>query len=57
MKVSKAAMILAFFTISTKDKFSVDKVNAFNSRKHLNRLMSKFWNLESTVRSVELIHF
>ena len=50
-------MILAFFTISTKDNFSVDKVNAFNYGKHLNRVMSKFWNLESTVRSVELIHF
>ena len=50
-------MILAFFTISTNDNFSVDKVNAFSSRKHLNRVMSKFLNLESTVRSVELIHF
>jgi integrase len=37
MKVVWAAMLLAFFTISRKDNFSVDKVDAFNPRKHLTR--------------------
>ena len=37
MKVIWAAMLLAFFTISRKDNFSVDKVDAFNPRKHLPR--------------------
>ena len=37
MKVVWAAMLLAFFTISRKDNVSVDKVDAFNPRKHLTR--------------------
>jgi hypothetical protein len=37
MKVIWAAMLLAFFTISRKDNFSVDKVDAFNPRKRLTR--------------------
>mmetsp|Transcript_30756 Transcript_30756/g.51771 ORF Transcript_30756/g.51771 Transcript_30756/m.51771 type:complete len:230 (+) Transcript_30756:360-1049(+) len=37
MKIVWAAIFLAFFTISRKDNFSVDKVDAFNSRKHLTR--------------------
>jgi hypothetical protein len=37
MKVVWAAMLLAFFAISRKDNFSVDKVDAFNPRKHLPR--------------------
>jgi len=37
MKVIWAAMLLAFFTMSRKDNFSVDKIDAFNPRKHLTR--------------------
>ena len=37
MTVVWAVMLLAFFTMSRKDNFSVDKVDAFNARKHLTR--------------------
>jgi hypothetical protein len=37
MKDIWVAMLLAFFTISRWDNFSVDKVDAFNPRKHLTR--------------------
>ena len=37
MKAVWAVMLLAFFTISRKDNFTVDKVNAFNARKNLTR--------------------
>lgn len=37
MVVVWAVMLLAFFTMSRKDNFSVDKVDAFNNRMHLTR--------------------
>ena len=37
MIVLWAAMLLAFFTMSRKDNFSVEKIDAFNARQHLTR--------------------
>jgi hypothetical protein len=37
MEVLWAVMLLAFFTMSRKDNFSVEKIDAFNARHHLTR--------------------
>ena len=37
MVVLWAVMLLAFFTMSRKDNFSVEKIDAFNARQHLTR--------------------
>ena len=37
MEVLWAVMLLAFFTMSRKDNFSVEKIGAFNARHHLMR--------------------
>jgi hypothetical protein len=37
MVVLWAVMLLAFFTMSRKDNFSVEEIDAFNAHQHLTR--------------------